>query len=124
MSIANYLEDVLLNLVFNGTAYSGQATVYAKLHIGDPGEAGTANAASHTTRATVSLGTASGGSISNDVAVSFTSLAANETVSHLSLWDASTAGNCLWTGALTAAVAVTTGSTLTIAIGALTVTLD
>lgn len=124
MSISNYLETVLLDLVFNATAYSGQSTVYVKLHIGDPGEAGTSNAAAHTTRASVTFAAASGGSIASDGAASFTSMAASETISHISIWDNSTAGNCLWTGALTASKAVNTGDNFTIASGSLTVALD
>lgn len=124
MSISNFLEDTLLNLVFNATAYSGQSTVYAKLHLGDPGEAGTSNAAAHTTRASVSMGTASGGAIANDVAVAWTSMTAAETITHISLWDAATSGNCLWIGALTASKTVAVGDNLSLPIGDLDVTLD
>jgi hypothetical protein len=124
VSISNDLEDKILNLVFNATAYSGQATVYVKLHTGDPGEAGTNNAATHTTRAAATFGTASGGAISNDAAVTFTSMAANETISHISLWDASSGGNCLWIGALTASKSVNTGDTFQINTGDLDITLD
>ena len=124
MSISNYLEDKILDLVFNATAYSGQATVYVALHLGDPGEAGTGNTAAHTTRAAATFGASASGSISNDAAVTWASYSANETVTHISLWDASTAGNCLWTGALTASKALTSGDTFQIAIGSLDVTLD
>jgi len=124
MSISNYLETVLLDLVFNATAYSGQSTVYVKLHLGDPGEAGTSNAAAHTTRAAATFGAASGGTISNDATITWTSMTANETLSHVSLWDASTSGNCLWTGALNVSKAVNTGDTFQIAVGDLDVSLD
>jgi hypothetical protein len=124
VSISNFLEDTLLNLVFNGTAYGGQSTVYVKLHVGDPGEAGTANPASETTRAAATFGTASGGAISNDAPIQWTNLAASETITHISLWDASTGGNCLWAGPLTASKAVNAGDNLTIPTGDLDVTLD
>lgn len=124
MSISNYLEDQILNSVFNNTAGAlPVASVFAKLHIGDPGEAGTANAAGETTRQSVSFGTASGGAVANDVAVTWTNVSTTEDYSHLSLWDASTAGNHLWNGTLTAN-AVTAGDTFTIAVGDLDVTLD
>lgn len=124
MSISDYLETKILDLVFNATSYAGTSTQYVKLHLGDPGEAGTANAAVHTTRATVTFGAASGGSISNDSLVTWTSYSANETVSHISLWDAASAGNCLWTGPLTASKALTIGDSFEIGIGSLTVSID
>jgi hypothetical protein len=51
-------------------------------------------------------------------------VAGTETYSHISIWDDPTAGNCLWTGALTASKAVNAGDTFTIATGSLTVSLD
>lgn len=124
MSISNYLETVLLDLVFNATSYAGQSTVYVKLHTGDPGEAGTNNAASHTTRVAMTCGAGASGAIANDAAVEFTSMAANETISHLSLWDHVSAGNCLWTGAMSASKTVATGDTLNFPIGEIDITLD
>lgn len=40
------------------------------------------------------------------------------------IFDAITAGNCLWAGPLTAAKAISIGDSLTVAAGALTLTLD
>ena len=51
-----------------------------------------------------------------------TSNAATETITHWSLWDASTAGNALWTGALSTSAAVTAGDTFQIT--TLTLSLD
>lgn len=124
MSIANFLETTLLDLVFNATAYSGQATVYVKLHIGDPGEACTSNAAAHTTRVAATFGAAASGAISNDANITFTSMAANETISHISIWDNISAGNALWYGALTASKTVNIGDTFQIATGDLDISLD
>jgi hypothetical protein len=125
MSISNYLENELLDHIFRAAAYTSPSGIYVKLHTGDPGEAGTSNAATETTRATATFGTnAASGAISNTAAVEWTSVSTSETVSHISLWDASTAGNCLWTGALTASKVLTAGDNLTIAIGDLDITLD
>lgn len=122
MSISNYAEDQLLDAIGNADAFS-VTTPYIKLHVGDPGEAGTSNAATETTRKSVSFAAASGGSMASDAALTWTSVAGTEDYTHFSLWDASTAGNCLWTGTITAN-AVTAGDTFTIASGALTLTLD
>lgn len=127
MTIANYAELAILNAVGNATAYS-ITTPYIKLHTGDPGEDGTANAATETTRKAASFAAAASGAIASDAAISWPSVAATETYTYWSLWDASTGGNCHWTGALAAgngvSNAVTAGDTFTIASGALTLTLD
>jgi hypothetical protein len=122
MTISNFLENELLDTLDGaGSAYSASAT-YLKLHIGDPGEAGTGNPATETTRKAVSFGAASGGSKTSTATVEWTLVAATETYSHWSLWDNSTAGNCLWYGALSANAAVTAGDTFEIT--SLTLTLD
>jgi hypothetical protein len=122
MTISNFLENELLDtLDGSGSAYSASAT-YLKLHTGDPGENGTGNPATETTRKTVAFGAASGGSKTSTATVEWTLVAATETYSHWSLWDNSTAGNCLWYGALSANAAVTAGDTFEIT--SLTLTLD
>jgi hypothetical protein len=123
VSIANYLEDKVLDKVFNNTDFTVTGT-YVKLHIGDPGEAGTANAAAETTRKAASFAAASGGAITTDADLTWTNVSTTETYSHISLWDAVTAGNCLWVGPLAAAKAVTAGDTFTIPTGDLDVALD
>lgn len=123
MSISNYLEDQLLDAVGNADAFS-VASVYVKLHIGDPGEAGTANAAGNTTRTVITFSASSGGSMASDVDVAWTNVSTTETYSYISLWDASTAGNCLWTGALTASKAVTAGDNFTLPSTLVVLTLD
>jgi hypothetical protein len=120
MSISNYAELALLNTLRN-TSFAVAAT-YVKLHTGDAGEAGTTNAASETTRKAISFSAASSGSMASSATVEWTNVAATETYSHWSLWDASTAGNCLWTGALSTSAAVTAGDTFQIT--SLTLSLD
>lgn len=120
MSISNFLEDKLLDATA-GTSYAAAGT-YLQLHTGDPGEAGTSNAATETTRKAVSFAAASGGSMTSSATVEWTNVAATETYSHWSLWDASSAGNCLWSGGLASSASVTAGDTFQIT--SLTLTLD
>lgn len=120
MSISNYAENKLLD-TFGNTSFA-VTTAYVKLHIGDPGEDGTANAATEATRKAVSWAVASGGSKSSSATLSWTNVAATETYSHWSMWDNSTGGNCLWYGALSSNAAVTLGDTFEIT--SLTLTLD
>lgn len=114
MSMSDYLENAIGNALRgggNGTSFTAPAAVYAKLHTGDPGEAGTSNAAAETTRKAVEFGAASSGVISLSNSPSWTNVSTTETYSHISLWDNLSAGNCLGSGALTSSVSVTAGDT-------------
>jgi hypothetical protein len=122
MSISNYAENKILDHVTGEAAWTMPTTVYVKLHTGDPGEAATSNAASETTRKAASWAAASSGSIATDATLEWTNVAATETYTHWSLWDASTSGNALWTGALSSSAAVTAGDTFQIT--TLTLSLD
>ncbi len=114
--LAAATANSMLDALCNATSWS-IANTYIKLHIGDPGSAGASNPATETTRqGPISWGSASGGAVSNDTAIQWTSIAGSEDATHFSLWDASTAGTFLASGTLTAN-AYTAGDTLTIAIG-------
>jgi hypothetical protein len=106
-SRANSILNVLRN-----TAYSAIATPFVKLHTGDPGSAGTANAAGATTRNAITWNAASGGSMTLATLSAFTGTT-SETITHISIWDASTAGNFIESWALTASVPIINGSSLT-----------
>jgi len=123
MSISNYCELAILNAVGNNTSFA-VTTPYIKLHIGDPGEDGTSNAAGETTRKSVSFAAAASGSMASDADITWTSVSTAETYSHVSLWDHATAGNCLWVGALTASKTVAVGDTFTISSGSLTLSVE
>lgn len=107
----------ILNL-YRGTTYTAPSDVFVKLHTGDPGSAGTANASAETDRKDLTFAAPSGGS-SAASAVSWTAWdAGSETISHFSIWDASTAGNFLQSGALSASKAVSNGDTLNLTVTA------
>ena len=114
---SSYAANAVLNAIGNAAAFS-VATPYIQLHTGAPGSAGTSNVAGNATRKSVSFGTASAGAMTNDVAVSWTSgeVDTSEDYAHVSFWDASTAGNFIGSGAMTAN-AVITGDTFTIPVG-------
>ena len=122
MSISNYAELKLLDHVTGRAAFTSPTNVYLKLHTGDPGEDATNNAATETTRKVTSWSAASSGSIATSALVEWTNVSTTETYTHWSMWDASTAGNALWSGALSASAAVTAGDTFQIT--ALTLSLD
>lgn len=102
------------NAILDGTALP--ATLYAKLHIGNPGAAGTSNPAGETTRKSFTTGAAAAGATSNEAAMTWSSVSTTEDYSHITIWDAATDGNCWFVGALTAS-AVTAGDTFEIPTG-------
>ena len=122
MSISNYAELKLLDHVTGRASFTMPTNVYVKLHTSDAGENGTTGAATETTRKVVAWSAAASGSIASSATLEWTNVSTTETYSHWSMWDASTSGNCLWTGALSASAAVTAGDTFQIT--TLTLTLD
>lgn len=119
--LSNYLANKFLDAVGNATSYSA-TNVYVKLHIGDPGAAGTTNPATETTRKLVSFSAASTGSLTSDADVSWTNIAGSEDATFFTVWDNLTAGNFLFSGTV-AGNAYTAGDTFTIPSGSLTVSL-
>jgi hypothetical protein len=122
-SIANYFETTILKALKNESVKVEK--VFVKLHTGDPGEDGTANAAGEATRKEVpSWGTPTSGVLKSAAAVEWTNVSTSETYKYVSLWDASTAGNCLWVIQLEAEKAVSAGDSFKLAAEALSVSLD
>jgi hypothetical protein len=122
MSLSNYSENRLLDAALGVATATAPAAVYVKLHIGDPGEDGTANPAGNTTRQAITFAAASGGTSTSSSQPSWTSVSTSETYSHVSLWDSLTVGNCIGSGALAASKAVIAGDTFQLT--SVTVTLD
>lgn len=95
---------------------------WLKMHLGDPGDAGTASPAVVATRKQVSLGAYANGSVSNDVQLVWTNMAASEDPSHYSLWTDENGGTFLFSGLLEAGTGYVVGNTFTIDVGGLTIT--
>lgn len=122
-AISTYLADKYLDCLGNATGFN-VASVYVQLHTADPGTAGTTAVAGNSTRKQISWAAAASESKAASADVTWTNVSTAETYSHISLWDASTAGNFLWAGALTAAKAVNAGDTFTLTAANLTVALS
>lgn len=107
------LANAWLN-VLSGTTFTAPANTYVRLHTGDPGSAGTANASANTTRVVLAWSAASAGSkaITTTLPVWAAWAAGSETISHISVWDNLTVGNFLFSAALTASKPMTNGDTL------------
>lgn len=113
----------MLDALAGRTTYTANAAVWAKLHTGDPGAAGTSNAAAETTRKQVTFGSAAAaGAIPSTAQVQWTSYPAAETVTWVSFWTASTGGTFLASDDLPSAKTMAIGDTLTIASGDISLT--
>jgi len=99
------VADKWMNSI-RGTSAAITTNVFVKLHIGDPGS---------TTRPAITWAASSGGAIAmNGTAPSWTNGGTSETLTHISFWDASTAGNFLGSAALSASQAWASGNTFTL----------
>lgn len=83
--------------------------VFVKLHTGDPGSAGTSNAAGETTRKEIKL--KSEIPLKNESAVEWTTVSTTETYKYVSIWSESTGGTFLGSAQLEAEKSVTAGDT-------------
>lgn len=110
---ANKWLDVVRS---GGSSFTAITNAYVKLHTGDPGSAGTSNAAAgSTTRPNITHASPSAGSMAqNGTSPSWTNGGTSETITHISVWDNSTAGNFLYSVALSASKAWASGDTLTL----------
>ena len=114
--LASGVADSILDALCRSVAWTDPAAFYAQLHTADPGSAGTTAVSGTTTRQAVTFSAASGGTITNSAAVTWTA-AASETLSHVSFWSASSGGTFLGSDALNSSRAVTTSDTFEIPIG-------
>lgn len=115
LSAAN-VANKWLTILQAGTAFSSApAALYFKLHTAGPGSAGaTAAAAGSTTRVVAPYAAPSGGSMSQTgTAPSWTNGGTSETLTDISVWDASTSGNFLYSFQLTASQAWVNTNTFT-----------
>lgn len=127
-ALSDYAEKLLLDWMMTAGAATRPTAWYVALYTAAPSDSGggTEVSGSGYSRQSVTLAAAStpGGTTSNTNAVSFTaSGGAFGTVTHIGIFDASTGGNLLWHGAMTASKAVADGDTLEFSIGNIDLTI-
>lgn len=116
-TFAESVRNAMLDAFARNVSYAN-AAVWVKLHTGDPGSAGTSNAATETTRKQATFGSAaSTGAITNTAAVEWTAVAATESYTHISLWTTSSGGTFLGSDDLSSSAPVTAGDTFRIPVG-------
>lgn len=133
---SNYLEDAVLNSVLRGVAFPAvTGSVYVSLHTADPTDAGSGTEVTGGGYARVAVARAAGSwaapadnagaqQTSNSAAITFPTPSANwpGPITHFGIWDASTAGNLLYSGTLATPRTVNNGDVApSFAIGVLTI---
>lgn len=141
-ALSDYLENKLIDHLLRATAYTAPATTYVALLTAAPSDSGggtevsgggyaRASVASGTSAWTATQGGTSGassgtgGTTSNAATINFATPSAGwGTVTHFGVYDASTGGNLLFYGALTASKVINSGDSVSFAAGALTLQID
>jgi len=128
MSFSNSAETLVLNWLFTAGSATRPTSWYLALFTSNPDEdaSGTEVSTSGTAYARQSVAfTVSGNTASNSAAVEFpTATASYGTVTHVGVFDASTAGNLIAYAALTTSKAIDTGDVMRVPAGDLDITLD
>lgn len=127
-AMSDYLENKLVDLTLRGQAFTAPATLYFGLHTTATTDAGggtevtggsyarvavtasLANFAGTQSAGSTTASSGTGGVTSNNGTITFPAPTASwGTVTHWSVWDASTAGNLLFHGALTTSKTINNG---------------
>jgi hypothetical protein len=109
------ISTALANLwlgTFQNVPYTAPITC-GQLHVGDPGANGTSNISATTARTQIFFSGPSAGVITiggNPI----WAIVAAETIYYVTIWDAFTSGNFLWTGQLQVPQVVNTGDTFSL----------
>lgn len=120
--LSNFLENKLLDKSFRATDFT-VTTAYVSLHTADPGETGASEVTGGSyARQAGTFGVASARGTDNTGNIDFVSMPA-ATVTHVGIWDAVSAGNFLWGGALDASKTTNSGDTFRFNTGELNVTI-
>ena len=125
-ALSDHAEDLLLDWWRSSGSATRPTAWYLALFTAAPSDSGggTEVSTGGYARQTIAFSAASGGATSNTADVSFTASGANYgTVTHVGIFDASSAGNLLWHGAMTASKTVEDGDTITFAAGNVDLTL-
>jgi hypothetical protein len=126
MSFTNFLETEVLDHVFGGNAYTAPVTLYTGLYTAAPSDTGGGTELSGNGYARQATAfTVTGNTASNTDAEEWaTATGSWGTITHVGVFDASTGGNLMAYGTLTASKTIATGDVFRIPAGDLDITLD
>lgn len=124
---SDYLENKILDHVLRNTAYTSPATVYCGLYTAAPTDAGggTEVSGNNYSRTAITFGAAASGAIANSAAVNFPTPSGSwGACTHFGIFDAASAGNLLYWGALAQTETPIANNVVSFAIGDIDVTED
>tara|TARA_R100000234_G_scaffold63644_1_gene38704 strand:+ start:6228 stop:6617 length:390 start_codon:yes stop_codon:yes gene_type:complete len=123
---SDYLEKKVLDHFLGTSSTSAPSAVYLSLHTSSPGETdGNEISGNGYSRQTIAFDAAhaTNGTAANSDTETFTASGGDfGTITHFGIHDASSAGNLLYYGALTASKAIADGDTLSFAAGSIVIT--
>ena len=121
--MSDYLENKILDYVLRDSADWAPSTVYLALHTADPAD-DESGAEVEVARQAIEFDAAHATTGVTQITniETFTSMPA-VTVTHIGIWDHLSAGNLLFHTPVTASKAVLSGDTISVAAGAITITL-
>lgn len=127
-ALSDYAEKLLLDWLMTAGAATRPTAWYLALYTAAPSDSGGGTEVSGNAyaRKTIALAAASspGGTTNNTNTPSFTASGGNwGTITHIGIFDASSAGNLLWHGPMAASRVVNDGDTLSFVPGSVNLTL-
>lgn len=125
-AMSDYLENAIINATLRGQAYTAPTNVYLALYTSNPTDAGTGTEVSggDYARQEITFTAPTNGASPSASDVLFPIASASwGSVTHIGIFDAATAGNLLYHGALTNSKTIAAADQLKVAAGDITVTL-
>lgn len=126
LTMSTHLANKILDSIFNGGSVS-YTNIYVSLHTVDPGDNGASEVVggSYARKETdiTSWTAAAAKTVNLDEVLEYIDMP-GLTVTHIGLWDATTAGNFLWGGALAESKTIPVGETLRFKIGDIIAEID
>lgn len=127
-ALSDHAEALLLDWLMTTGSATRPTSWYVALYTAAPSDSGGGTEVSGNgysrQSVTFDAATSPGGTTSNTGAVSFTASGGNwGSITHIGIFDASTSGNLLWHGSMTASKTVNDGDTLEFSIGNIDLTI-
>lgn len=121
---SDWAENATLDWLLGGANPTRPTGRYIAFHTADPTEDGSVGEATTNgfTRTAMTFGAAAAGVASNTSTVDLTITGGTTTITHMSIWDAVTLGNCIYKGAVTTSRTYAAGEHLTVAAGDIDIT--
>jgi hypothetical protein len=127
-ALSNYAESQVIKWLMTNASVTRPTTWFVALHTADPGETGATAELSGNgyARQAATFTEDTNGLVDNDSDVTFGPNTGSNwgNVTHVSVWDTVSAGNCLAKGALSSPVTINVNDSLKLAAGSLDISVD